>query len=212
MGTDQAGIFAFVENSLDMEEVNIITLWDSTAVQFAFNDNLLHCKIMPASNQEWVVASDEPLMFSKVDHVLDTADSYYLPVSADYELVQYKDGLHIDSGGSVYFLVDDRSSQFHSYVIKIASIGDLTVTIATISGSGLRYDPWGLTSKDSNLIVGVEAYFNSDYKLGIIEMDTTSLNQVGHFTTAAGLLADYHSQTLKHITGSKFFTNYDRDV
>lgn len=73
------------------------------------------------------MVSDEPFMFSKVDHVLGTTDSYYLTTSSFYLFVATKDFLHIDSGGSLYFLTEEAQSTF---IIKIASIGATSATRA----------------------------------------------------------------------------------
>lgn len=50
MGTDEAGIFALIENSLDMNELNIFSFWDPVDFDNGFEKILLDCKVMPSSN------------------------------------------------------------------------------------------------------------------------------------------------------------------
>lgn len=154
------------------------------------------------------MVADEPLMFSKVNHVFHTTDSYYIASGSKYVFEEHKDALVIDSSGSLYLLVDDGLSTSFSYVIKIAAIGDATATIATVSATSVNFDPWGLTLIGSNLYVGVVSNAISFYNVGIITMATSTLNQTGNFCVSSGLPSDIEITTLKHITGTKFVSNH----
>lgn len=120
------------------------------------------------------MASDRPLMFSKVDHVLDTTESYRVASGTLYYIQIINDCLLIDSSGSLYILVGSNSSS--SFVIKVNAIGDLSATIAEITATGVSFDPWGLTEYSSGLVVGVYANASSVLDVGLIAMDTATLN------------------------------------
>lgn len=147
-------------------------------------------------------------MFSKVDHVLNTSDSYYISSATVYRLEANKDALTIDSGGSVYILAHENST--NSFVIKISAVGDASATIAKITASGVAFSPWGLVRQGSSLIVGLNTDTSSVYHFGVVTLDTTTLNQTGHFTNEADLEQDNKMVALRHLTGDKYFSNYFR--
>lgn len=52
-------------------------------------------------------------------------------------------------------------------------------------------DAWGLSELGSNLIVGGFIKDGIAFDLGLVEVDKTTLNRVGHFTNVGSLESDH---------------------
>lgn len=69
-------------------------------------------------------------MFSKIDHVLQTEESYYIPTISYQKIGREARILYVDAAGSIFIIARENDTLLPAYVFRISALGDTTATIA----------------------------------------------------------------------------------
>lgn len=121
----------------------------------------------------------------------------------------FQESLIIDSGGSIYIAASDAVTNAYVYLIKIAAFGDLSASRATIENLPRQHYLWGITEVGTQITVGVRRLNGSDYNVGLVTIDKTSLNRQGRFTSS-NLYDQFSNQyTLKHFDNDVYVSAYE---
>jgi len=211
MGFPTAGLFAVVDGTSAMATEQVVGITDTAFVENRFNDIIKYCEAWPGSTTEWLLLSDEPLMFSKIDHVTLVEQSYYIASANAYTFTADRPSHYLDASGAIYLLTEDSGDTEANLVFKINAIGDATATMAEVSyTAGDQIDYFGLAMGTTDLALGVYYNGGANNHIGIITIDTTSLARTAKISSPSYTsLFMYH---LEHFSGDVYVSNYRDNV
>lgn len=135
--TQQEAFLTVYDTAAAMAVQAMVFMKDAGSVESQFNHEFLACTGDPSANSQWAVASQQPLMFSKIDHTNGAAASA-LKIEGYSTLTLGTQPLVIDSSGNLLILADEVSTGY-AYIIKASFTPGFTATFLKVGHVGFSF-------------------------------------------------------------------------
>ena len=139
----------------------------------------------PGSSTDWVLASDNPLLYIRLNPTnTGAATSQYID-EGDFRINHTLETFYISPAGSMYFVTISDADPNTSYVLRIGAAGNtLAQRMKIYYDVNTAFLPVGIELNGSDLIVSVLRESSPGNRaLGAITLDSTTLSHTARFST-----------------------------